>query len=152
MPFLLLPFFEIIGFIVIGGKIGLIDSLLWMMISTILGFYLLQAGGFRTLRRAQDPTTEDFFNAQNMFDDLCIMIAALLLIFPGFISDFFAVPFLIAPLRHWLFGRTKNNPDNAFRRFVKRGQNFSYGYYRETSHTPKGDTTIEGEYKQIDKE
>lgn len=152
MPFLLLPFFEIIGFIVIGGKIGLLDSLLWMLVATIGGFYLLQAGGFRTLRRAQNNTNEDFFNAQDLFDDLCLVIAALLLIFPGFVSDFFAVPFLIAPLRHWLFGRAKNNPNSMFRRFVKRGQGYTYTYTRKTTKTPHSETTIEGEFKQIDKE
>ena len=144
MPLLFLPLIEIIGFLTIGAHIGFIWSLIWLTGSTMLGFYLLRTGGSVAWRRARTKD-DDLFAIQDAFDSLCVLIAALLLIFPGFISDFIAVPFLLAPVRHWLFGRAKSDPDS----FMRRG-------YRSWSETkPRGtptQTTIEGEYRKIDEQ
>ena len=143
MPLLFLPLFEIIGFIVIGAHIGFILSLVWLCGSTMLGFYLLRTAGSGALRRARDQG-DAVFQLQDAFDSLCLIIAAVLLIFPGFISDFIAIPFLLAPFRHWLFGRAQTNPDSFMRK----------GYRSWTTTGPDGETKtqtiIEGEFRHVD--
>ncbi len=141
MPLLLLPLIEIIGFLTIGVHIGLLWTLAWLCGSTTLGFYLLRAAGSGALRRAR-MGGEDVFQLEDAFDSLCLVIAALLLIFPGFISDFIAVPFMLAPFRHWLWGRAKNNPDGFMRR--------SYRQWTYTAKDGKTHTVIDGEYTQVD--
>jgi len=116
MPILLLPLFEIIGLIVIGGNIGLFDSLLWLTGSAFLGFYLLKRQGLGALLRAKKADPDAVFTTADLFNQVAVVIAGLLLVFPGFISDFLAVPFLIAPLRHWVFRRMKDQPDHFIRR------------------------------------
>ncbi len=143
MPVLLLPIAEIIGFIVIGGNIGLGLSLLWLAGATLLGFSLLK-------KSALPGRMEEVFLLENLFDNMCLVIAGLLLIFPGFVSDFIAVPFLLNPVRHWMFGHAKNNPDSAFRHFTQKGQNYASWYYKETRADGTTQTTIEGEYKKMD--
>ncbi|TAL37168.1 MAG: FxsA family protein [Alphaproteobacteria bacterium] len=144
-PFLFLPLIEIIGFVSIGSRIGILGTLLWMGCSTMLGFHLLSTGGLGAWTRARNRN-DDAFLIQDAFDSLCALIAAILLIFPGFISDFIAVPFLLAPFRHWLFGRSKAE-DSFMRR--------SYTSWTRTRETgPGGKTTsetiIEGEFRRID--
>jgi UPF0716 protein FxsA len=137
MPLLFLPLIEVIGFLTIGAGIGLFWTFVWLCASTTLGFYLLRIGGSGALRRARQPDDEVFL-LEEAFDRLCLLIAALLLIFPGFISDFIAIPFLLAPFRHWLFGRVKNDPENIMRR----------GYQRWTQGPTQ--TTIDGEFRRVD--
>jgi UPF0716 protein FxsA len=111
MFLLFLPVLEVIGFFAVVAHIGFLLSMLWLFGSTMLGMYLLRTGGLTALRRAKEKS-DDVFQLEDAFDSLCTLIAALLLIFPGFISDFIAVPFLLAPFRHWLFGRAKTDPDS----------------------------------------
>ena len=133
LPFAFLPLLEIIGFVTIGGRIGVLNTLLWLAGSTLLGFYLLRTRGLGGLTRARQGRENDIFMFSDLFDDISLLIAALLLIFPGFISDFMAIPFLLAPCRHWMFGFMRDNPDHFARRYTR-----------------KTVTIIEGEYKRME--
>jgi UPF0716 protein FxsA len=143
-PLMFLPLFEIIGFVVIGGEIGVAGTLLWLLGSTMLGLWLLQGRG-KTWSQVQAPDDE-FFAIQELFDSLCLMLAGLLLVFPGFISDFLAVPLVISPLRHWLFRRLRDNPDGFIRRTFSahhmKGSSRHGGQYKTT--------IIEGEFTSED--
>lgn len=146
-PLTLLPFAEVLGFIFIGGHIGFFMSLVWLFAASGLGFYLLTMGGSMALSRAASSDDAEVFGAENIFASLCLLVAALLLIFPGFISDFLAVPLLIPSLRHWLFHRAQKSPDHVIRR--------SYRSWSETTRQRQGGrtkttTTIEGEYRRVD--
>lgn len=138
-PLLFLPVLEIIGFFTIGAGLGLGLTFLWLFGTTWLGFHLLRSRGKSAWARAEKAQESDVFARQDLFDGICIFIASLLLIFPGFISDFLAVPFLAAPLRHWLFDTLRKNPDGPVRKFTKRA----------AAARP---TVIEGEYKRMDDE
>jgi len=143
-PLMFLPLFEIIGFVVIGGEIGVAATLLWLVGSTMLGLWLLQGRG-KTWSQVQAPDDE-FFVIQELFDGLCLMLAGLLLVFPGFISDFLAVPLVISPLRHWLFRRLRDNPNGFIRRTFSAQQTKGgsrHGSYQKT-------TIIEGEFTEED--
>jgi UPF0716 protein FxsA len=140
-PLLFLPLIEIIGFVTIGPRLGFFMTLLWLFAATTLGFYLLRIGGSGALRRAKE-TKDDVFQLEDAFGSLCLLIAALLLIFPGFISDFIAIPFMLAPFRHWLFGRAKADPDS----FMRRG----YRTWTDAQNGTRQNTTIEGEFRRVD--
>jgi UPF0716 protein FxsA len=143
-----LPLLEIAGFIIIGGKIGIGLSLLWVIADVIAGYLLLCNIGAATLRKAQQSARTDVYPFEEMFDGFCIIAGALLLIFPGFISDFFALPLLIPPLRHWLFVWLKYKHQNIFNDLSQQSRGFTYWYYEErTGHSTK---TIEGEYRNTD--
>ncbi len=152
-PLAWLPVIELVGFFVIGGKIGFFLSLLWLMGATMLGFWLLKQGGLKALKRAGEQDNE-FFAVEEAFDSLCLMIAALLLLMPGFISDFIAIPFVLAPVRHWLFGRTKANPDSFLHRFTKQSRGFREWTQKQgqgqDKKPPGASTVIEGEFTVVD--
>ena len=136
-PFLFLPVIEIIGFVTIGAKLGAGWTLVWIFGAGWLGMYLLQSRGRSAWIRAAKAQENDLFAMQDLFDGVCIFIASLLLIFPGFISDFLAVPFILAPMRHWLFNILRKNPNHVVRKYT---QNTIY----------RRETIIEGEFKKLD--
>jgi len=147
-PLTLLPLAELLGFIFIGGEIGFFATLLWLFFASAAGFYLLTVGGSMALSRAASADDAEVFAAEGVFASLCMLIAALLLIFPGFISDFIAVPLLIPSLRQWLFKRTQTSPDHVIRRSYR-----SFSQRRRTEGTASGaktTTVIEGEYRRVD--
>lgn len=135
---LLLPLVEIIGFVTIGAEIGFGSTILWLMASTFFGLKLLRTNAWKKLNVSSQ---KDFFAVTDLFDGFSTVIAGILLVFPGFISDFIAIPFLLAPCRHWMFKSMKNNPDSFARRqaedlWEKRGQ--------------QSNITIEGSFKKVD--
>lgn len=141
-----LPIIEIIGFITIGGDIGLLWSLLWLLTAGIVGAHLLKKGSLpaRPIARGDDRAV-----MQAMFDNLCLLGAGLLLIFPGFISDFLALPLALAPLRHWLFQHLIRDSDVLFRNFAADGSYFTYRARRD-GRAEKSETVIEGEFHRLD--
>ena len=147
----LLPVLEIIGFVVIGGHIGLGWTLLWLLADTIAGVHLLKLAGSGAMLRPRPGGDDELFQVEDAFDSLCLMIAGLLLLFPGFISDFFALPFLFPPVRHWLFGRSRGNPDSFMRRFTRDTEGFrTWTYTRTTRGDGPGHETIEAEFHRIE--
>lgn len=142
----LLPLLEIAGFITIGGEIGVGLSLLWVIVDIAAGFTLLSAMGGQTLQKAKNSVDADIYPFEEMFDGICTLTGALLLIFPGFISDFLALPLLIPPLRRWIFAFLKHRHKGILDNISKNTQGFTYWYYEERG----GSKTIEGDYTRID--
>lgn len=123
----LLPFLEIIGFIVIGGRIGLWASLLWMAGAVLAGVLLL-----RLLTRPFHEVAADaarHMGSGALISEPCLLFAALLFMFPGFVSDILAVVCLVPPLRVVMF----------------RHMNRKFADGR-----PPGADTIEGQFKRLD--
>jgi UPF0716 protein FxsA len=143
-----LPLLEIAGFIVIGGKIGVGLSLLWVIASTFAGFYFLATMGTQTLQKAKKSVDADIYPFEEMFDGFCILLGGLLLIFPGFVSDFLALPLLIAPARRGIFKFLKFQHESVLNNLSKSTQGFTYWYYEER----KGGAsrTIDGDFRRVD--
>lgn len=138
-----LPLIEIAGFIVIGGEIGLGASLLWLIGAGMLGSYILrgQGGVWARVQTADD----DLFVIEGMFDAVSLLLAGILLVFPGFISDIVALPLLAPQIRHLIFQRLQKNPNGFVRRHAKFNNTSRHGG-QETRES----AVIEAEYTEID--
>lgn len=153
-PFAWLWIIELLGFIVIGGKIGFFLSLLWLIGATWLGFRLLAWGGMKALEKGA-ADEDGFFAAQDAFDSLCLMIAAILLLIPGFVSDIVAIPFLVGPFRSWLFSLSRKQ-DSFMRKFTRESRTVREWTYTHTQRQraeqekPGANTTIEGDFRRVD--
>lgn len=142
--FLLFPLVEIIGFVTIGGDIGLGGTLLWLFLSAWGGMVLLKKFGHHVMQPPQNE--EDFFKNAEVFDPLCQLAAGLLLIFPGFISDFIAIPFLVPVFRNFIRNHFRAHPSSTATTIILRGQRFADQRFRATKTTT---TVIDGEYKTL---
>lgn len=118
--FLLIEAFTL--FVVIG-EIGFFKTFIIWLCSAALGVLLIQRQGMVVLLRAQGIFERGAVPVDDLFDGLCLVIAGLLLLAPGFISDAFAflllIPFFRNSLRKkypdGLRGRTarKNSDDDS---------------------------------------
>lgn len=90
---LCLPLLEIAVFIVIGKFIGVFPTVLLILLSTCLGFYVLKMQGIAAMRQMQSD-----FHQQIKADTLTSflrIVAGVLLIIPGFITSAIGLVLLI---------------------------------------------------------
>jgi UPF0716 protein FxsA len=82
-----IPITEIICFILVGDSIGLSSTIAIIILSTVVGVTLLRFQGSSILLRVQSSLRLNVFPVEAVFDGLCIFVAGILLIIPGFITD-----------------------------------------------------------------
>ncbi|MBX2832350.1 MAG: FxsA family protein [Rhodospirillales bacterium] len=97
--FVAMPIIEIAVFIQAGELIGLWPTIGVVILTAILGTSLMRAQGLQTLAKAQSQMDQGEMPIGPMFDGICILIAGVLLLTPGFVTDTFGFLLLIPPLR-----------------------------------------------------
>ena len=102
--FIAVPVIEIALFIEVGGWIGLWSTVAIVILTAFAGTTLLRIQGLSVLQRAQESATRNELPIQEVFDGLCLLVAGVLLLTPGFFTD--ALGFtLFIPLFRELAGR-----------------------------------------------
>lgn len=99
LAFLAVPLIEIALFIQVGGLIGLWPTLLIVVLTAIVGTWLVQSQGRMALgnlrgsfERLQDPT-------EHLAHGAMILFAGALLLTPGFFTDALGLALLTPPVR-----------------------------------------------------
>lgn len=89
VPFLLLivPLAEIGAFIVIGREIGVLWTLAMVFVTAVVGSILLRVQGFGLLARIRAETEAGRVPGRELVHGMMILIAGVLLLTPGFITD-----------------------------------------------------------------
>jgi len=101
--FLTIPFIEISLFIIIGGQIGLLPTLLLTVFTAILGSTLLRTQGISTLFSARKHLENGELPVRDLFDGFCLVVAGVSLITPGFFTDGIGFLLLLPFFRNWLW-------------------------------------------------
>ncbi|KAA0597615.1 UPF0716 protein FxsA [Azospirillum lipoferum] len=106
---LLLPILEIVGFIQVGDWIGAGPTIGLLALSAVVGVLLVRHQGLASLSRAQAAAARGEAPIGTVLDGFCAVLAGILLIIPGFLTDILGIMLLIRPLRRgigrWLLGR-----------------------------------------------
>lgn len=100
--FIVLPLLEIATFIYVGGHIGVLNTLLLSLFMAILGGVIVRIQGFEMISRAQVSFAKGEVPSKELFDGLVIMLAAGLMITPGFVTDIIGFLLLIPAVRDFL--------------------------------------------------
>lgn len=89
IPFILLivPLAEIGAFIVIGREIGVLWTLAMVFVTAVVGSILLRVQGFGLLARIRTETEAGRVPGRELVHGVMILIAGVLLLTPGFITD-----------------------------------------------------------------
>lgn len=95
----LLPIAEITVFIQVGSRIGAGMTLLLVIAGVVGGIWLVRIQGFATAVRVQGMIARGESPAQEMLEGLALLVAGVLLVIPGFLTDIAAFILLIPPLR-----------------------------------------------------
>lgn len=103
--FIVAPLAELYVLIRVGGLIGALPTILLAVLTAIIGTVLVRQQGFAVLRRIQEQMHREEVPALEMLDGALLLMAGLLLLVPGFLTDAIGFALLVPALRHRLIGR-----------------------------------------------
>ena len=102
---ILIPIIEIYLFIEIGGQIGAFNTISLIFITAIIGVIYARYEGLNTLRSGVSQLFKNEVPAYEIISGAAIAFAALLLIIPGFATDFMGFLFIFPLTRKLIFGK-----------------------------------------------
>ena len=104
---LLLPLLEIAGFVIVGREVGALATVALVILSSLAGMLLLRHQGFGVMARVRAEMDAGRDPSRQLAHGAMIVLAAILLIIPGFITDIFALLLLLPPVRDFAWSRLK---------------------------------------------
>ena len=117
LSIILVPVVEIYVLIKVGSEIGAITTILLIFITATIGIYYAKYEGLNTLRSGFVQLNKNEIPAFEVMSGAAIAFAALLLIVPGFVTDFFGFLLIFPPTRKILFKKfSKKTNKNKFKK------------------------------------
>jgi UPF0716 protein FxsA len=101
------PLLEIALFIKVGGWIGLGPTLALIVLTAVLGIVILRWQGVGVMLRAQRQLAAGSLPVVEVFEGLCLVIAGVLLLIPGFFTDAVGALLLLPPVRRALYRQVR---------------------------------------------
>jgi UPF0716 protein FxsA len=137
----LMPLAEIAGFVIVGKMVGVWATLALVVLSAVIGAALLRIQGFGILQRISAESRNGGDPGREMVHGAMIVVAAFLLMLPGFISDIIGLLLFIPAVRElaWKVLRKRIvvlGSSRAFRRGPAQGPNANSGAGPQTR--PRG--------------
>jgi len=127
LSIILIPILEIYLFIKIGSQIGAFNTILLISITAIIGIYYAKYEGLNTLRSGFLQIVKNQTPAYEIISGAAIAFAAILLMLPGFATDFLGFLLIFPITRKLIFG----NFSNKFKRQNKKKNNFIDGEFED---------------------
>lgn len=97
--FLAVPLAELYVLIQVGQAIGVLDTLALLLVISIVGAWLAKREGLGVLRRMQAALNAGRVPGAELIDAFLILLAAALMLTPGFLTDVVAILLLLPPVR-----------------------------------------------------
>jgi UPF0716 protein FxsA len=127
LSIILIPILEIYLFIKIGSQIGAFNTILLIFITAIIGVYYAKYEGLNTIRSGFTQILKNQTPAYEIISGAAIAFAAILLILPGFATDFLGFLLIFPITRKLIFGNFKNK----FKNQETKKNNFIDGEYED---------------------
>jgi UPF0716 protein FxsA len=152
---ILLPFLELLLLIETIDEIGLWYTLLIMVASALLGGFVMTQQSASAFRQALEATSRGQIPRDPVIDGLFLMVAGVLLMIPGLITDAMGLLLLVPPIRRWVARQAFAGVIWAKPRDDERGRedapdpNGAGPFDRSSPPAGKG-PVIEGEFERLD--
>ncbi|QPG05543.1 FxsA family protein [Salinimonas marina] len=98
--FAILPIIEIALLVKVGGIIGGWNTIAIVILTAFLGSYLVRREGLQTLQTAQDKMQRNELPGNEIVQGLMLVVAGVLLVTPGFMTDILGLLFVFPGSRH----------------------------------------------------
>ncbi len=120
LAFTLIPALELYLLMKIATRIGAFNTLIIALVTGFLGAWLARMEGWNTLARLQAAVQEGRLPADELLDGVLVIVAAVVLITPGFLTDAAGLLLLFpptrAPVRQWLRKKVERRVREVSRR------------------------------------
>ena len=153
----LYPWLELWSLIELGTQTSATSAMFWVLGAGVLGIALFRLAGRQTFEHLQQAQREGVLSQQLLMGNVARLVAGVLLIIPGLISDVLALVVLIAPLRillaKLLVGGSINAQYNPYQG-QSPGQGESSGFHTGPGyrHFDDDGVTLEGEFESVSPE
>jgi UPF0716 protein FxsA len=137
--FLLIPLFEVMVFIQVGGQIGALWTILLTLATAVTGVYLVKTQGIRTFMAAKTQLSQGETPAMAVVEGILLLLAGVMLVIPGFISDALGGLMLLPFVRQTVAGMVLEKV------FIARANQASQAGRSQNGH---GGETIEGHFRR----
>ena len=127
LSIILIPILEIYLFIKIGSQIGAFNTILLIFVTAIIGIYYAKYEGLNTIRSGFIQIIKNQTPVYEIVSGAAIAFAAILLILPGFATDFLGFLLIFPVTRKLIFG----NFSNKFKKEEPKKNNFIYGEFED---------------------
>lgn len=142
--FIVVPIIEMFILIKVGERIGAWPTIALVLVTAIIGVNLLRQQGLATLQKANWRMEHGQMPAQEMLEGIILAIGGVLLLTPGFFTDFIGFICLLAPLRKIMIQRLlKNSIVVSSAAHQQRSQS-------EVFRDRQGHQVIDGEFRRDD--
>lgn len=113
----------------------------WVVFAAIAGVVMIKQARFSLIARLGQALSQGQFSIAALIDSFRTVIAGLLLIFPGVLSDILALVILLIPIREPAFARAGGAAMNST-------QNSTSPRPPASPGSPRGERVIEGEFRR----
>jgi UPF0716 protein FxsA len=99
LVFLVVPIIELALIIRIGMAIGVLDTIGLLVLSSVVGAWLMKREGLGVVRRMQASVAEGRVPGAELVDAFLILLGGALMMAPGFLTDILGMALLLPPVR-----------------------------------------------------
>ena len=139
--FILVPLVEIALFIQVGGAIGLWPTLAIVIVTAILGSWLVRTQGIREMSRLRSSFSELRDPTEPLANGAMILFSGALLLTPGFFTDIVGFALLIPAVRAAVYRYARSRVKVA---------SFTMGPDGGPQQSPRpDDRVIDGEFEDL---
>lgn len=96
---LVLPFIELVVMIQVAGSIGVLNMIGLLIAVSLVGVWLAKREGLSVITRIRRAQEAGEVPSKELADGALLLLAAFLLVLPGFVSDVLGVLLLLPPVR-----------------------------------------------------
>lgn len=148
LAFLLVPIIEIALFIQVGGLIGLWPTLMIVVLTAVLGTWLVRTQGLMAMGQLRSSFEQLQDPAEPLAHGAMILFAGALLLTPGFFTDAFGFALLMPPVRMAAYRYLRSKMTVAK---FQMGPGAMHGrHYPGSQPQPGGDSDIiDGDFEEV---
>lgn len=144
LAFIVIPIVEMVVLIEVGSIVGVLNTILLVLLTAVIGVSLLKKQGLATLMTAHQKMQTGQMPVSEIAQGLMLAVAGALLLTPGFVTDTIGFLLLTPVVRLWL-------AKSLAKALVKQGnvyyQQSNYSYQYRESQTD--DNVIDGEFQDL---
>jgi UPF0716 protein FxsA len=97
--FLVVPIVELVVIIKIGAAIGVLSTIGLLVLSSVVGGWLMKREGLGVIRRVQASVAAGRVPGSELLDGFFILFGGALMMAPGFLTDILGMALLLPPVR-----------------------------------------------------
>ena len=152
--FAIMPIVEISLLLNVGERIGGWNTVAIVILTAFIGAYLVRQQGLSTLMQAQQKMQTGVLPGQEMAEGLLLVIAGVLLVTPGFITDgigfLFSLPFTRPVIARALLKQMSVRVVSSHSQHQFHQQGFQQQWHTQQPPSRNDGDVIEGEFESKD--